>query len=74
MELRLTSPGNGSSFTLAESKFLQKIFRGLGLLLNLKFENPLRKTLLDSWAWLDVGGSGPSSGKGLFRVLLQLPS
>jgi len=28
------------------SKFLQNIFRGPGLLLNLKLENPLRKTLL----------------------------
>ncbi len=46
MELRPTSAGNGSSLTLAESKFFQKIFEGLGLLLNLKLENPLRKTVL----------------------------
>ena len=74
MELRPTSAGNGSSLTLAESKFLQKIFEALGVPSLLKLRNPLRKTLLDSWAWLGVWGSGPSSGKGLFRVLLQLPS
>ena len=46
MELRPTSAGNGSSLTLAESKFFQKLLGGLGLLLNLKLENPLRKTVL----------------------------
>ena len=48
MELRPTSAGNGSSLTLAESKFLQNIFEGLGLLLNLKLENPLSKILFIS--------------------------
>ncbi len=59
MELRPTSAGNGSSLTLAESKFLQNIFEGLGLLLNLKLENPLRKTLLiDQAVGLVEGGRG----------------
>ena len=45
MELRPTSAGNGSSLTLAESKFLQKIFGDLEVPSLLKLRNRLSKTL-----------------------------
>ena len=59
MELRPTSAGNGSSLTLAESKFFQNILGGLGLLCILKLENPLRKTL-----FISGGGAAVKKGDG----------
>ena len=44
---------------MSELKFLQNIFRGPGLLLNLKLENPLRKTVLFSGGDAAVKRGGP---------------
>jgi len=60
--IRLSSAGHPNRFggyvRVGRVKFLQKSFWGLGLLANLKLENHLSKTVLDSWAWLDATEGG----------------
>jgi len=57
MELRPTSAGNGSSVTLAESKFLQNLFGGLGLLAQSEIRKPFEQNTV-----YEFRGCGPEWG------------